>query len=103
MSRSTSATADSQLRGRPSRSRSTGKLFVSPRTERSGASAERRGVVAAELAASIGPLQVGVRLHAARDAVRAARVETARGRDLGELRHAAWDDGQVAAAAREAG
>src|SRR5205809_6406597 len=103
MSRSTSSTADSQLEGRPKTSRSTGKLFVSPRTETSAASAERGRVVAAKLTVSVARLQAGVGLGAARDPVRAARVEAARGGNLRELGHPSGNDRQLAAAACEPG
>src|SRR4051812_4769216 len=102
MSRSTFSTAESQLVGLPKTSLSTGNRFVSPRTDRSAPSAEGCGVVAAEFTVSACPSQLWMGLDAARDPVRTARVEAARGRELGELRHAARDHGQIAAAAREA-
>src|ERR671934_501054 len=98
MSRSTPSTAESQLVGRPTRSRSTGKRFVSARTETSGAgSAEGCGVVAAELTVSLDRSEFGVGLDAPRNAVRAARVEATAGRELPELGNAARNDGQLAA------
>src|ERR1700674_2365673 len=102
MSRSTSSTAESQLWGRPNRSRLTGKRFESPRRESRGSLAgEGGGICAAELMAGGDASEVGVE-GATLDAVRAAWGEAAAGGELVELGHAAGDDGEVLASRRQA-
>src|SRR5438128_3562305 len=101
MSRSTSSTAESQLCGRPKRSRLTGNCFESPRSESSGSlAAEGRGICAAELMAGGDSSNVGVD-SATLDAVRAARGKAAAGGQLVKLGHAARDDGEVLTARGE--
>src|SRR5882672_7259897 len=102
MSRSTSWTAESQLCGRPKRSRLTGNCFESPRSESSGSlAAEGRGICAAELMVGGDSSDVGVE-SATLDAVRAAWGKAAAGGQLIELGYATRDDGEVLTARREA-
>src|SRR4030081_820846 len=102
MARSTAATAESQLWGRPNRSRLTGKRFESPRRESRGSLAGAGwGICAAELMAG-GDASGGGGGGGTRDAGRAAGGEAAAGGELVELGHAAGDDGEVLASRRQA-
>src|SRR5215217_5511130 len=94
ISSETSSTAETQLVARPKKSHAVGKRLVTPRSATRGSADIGSWVVAAELMGWLDPFEIGMRLHARLNAVRAAGREPAGCGHCPQFRHAPGDDVQ---------